>query len=196
MSYIMLEYNADIKTLTPTAQQPLTFKNSMLLLEAGNTIILHNYETTSNADVFVRFNLTGDPDKPLTEISYASPASDTGAVWTNYPLPINALSLYTVYEFDANLYGAMAYYPGDTVQYKSLDGTAAGVVSNVYINPADNTLLYEINGKLYTISETPDIVNTDSNISGMVLKQPVADGTKDYHTIDVHDYENKVYVLY
>lgn len=192
MTYILLKTDKTNEGLTPVDAKPLMLKQSLNLLLAGKTLVIKGYETTSKADVFARLNLIGD--SPLTEISYSSPDSDQGAVWDSYPLPFNVLSLYDVYEYDANLYTSIVYYPGDTVKYRTDTGIQAGVVNAVYLEGKD--LYYDINGTIYSVGIIPDMVNTQANIAGTTAKIPVADVSADYHTIDVSDYQNTVYVLF
>jgi len=189
----MLKSKEDISTLTAVDQRALPLKSALDLLLGGSVLVIRGFETTSDSDVFVELNQTGSI--PLTAISYTSPDADTGAVWTNYPLALNALSLYPVYEYDGALYKSMVKQVGDTVKYKTQSGAAVGLVNAVY-QDSDHNLYYQINGELYTIAETPDAVTVNSNISGMTFKQPVADMKEDYHTIDVSDYQDTVYVLY
>lgn len=193
MSYIMLKSDKDVKALTDVDQYPLDLKKALGCLLTGETLVISKYETTTGRDVFVRLDQT--TDTPITEISYASPSSTSGAVWTGYPVAINTLSIYEVYEFDANLYGSMVFQVGDTVKYKTQSGAAVGLVNKV-LQDSSHNLYYQINGELYTIAEAPDSVTVNSNISGMTIKQPVADTSEDYHTIDVSDYKDTVYVLY
>lgn len=193
MSYIMLKSDKDITTLTDVDQYPLDLKKALGYLLTGETLVISKYETTTGRDVFVRLDQT--TDTPITEISYASPSSTSGAVWTGYPVAINTLSIYEVYKFDANLYGSMVFQVGDTVKYKTQSGAAVGLVNKV-LQDSSHNLYYQINGELYTIAEAPDSVTVNSNISGMTIKQPVTDLSSDYHTIDVSDYKDTVYVLY
>ena len=193
MSYIMLKSDKDVADLTETVQTALTIDKSLGLLVSGMPLVVSKLEKTTGADVFVRLNMAAPT--PVTEISYSSPASSTGAVWSSYPIAINVFSLYTVYQFDPKFYGAQKFYVGDTIRYKTQGGAAVGLVNAVFID-TDNNLYYQVNGELYTIAETPDGVTVNSNISGMVVKQPVADPEEDFHTIDVSDYKDTVYVLY
>lgn len=182
-----------VENLTVVDQHALSLQEAVKQLINGQVLVIANYETTTNSDVFVKLDLT--LDNPLTEISMSSPDSFSGASWSSYPLPMNALALYDVYTYDENLYDKAYFNVGDIVKYKANKVVKAGVVDAIYTT--DGTVYYSIGGTLYTVTEqgagNKDI---DANISGEVTsKLSVADMDADSHTAAVSDYESTVYVL-
>ena len=189
MTYVLIASDKDINTLIPVNQTALSLQQVFNDLLAGTVIVVSKYEQTQGKDVFVQ--LTKDTPQ-LTQISYTPPAS---AAWQPFPLPINALTLYRVYEYDATLYGNVVFQVGDTIRYEKNNVLNADVVQAVYKD--SDGIYYQLGGSLYEVGTIPDPVVTDFNISGNInVISPVADPTANYHTIDVSDYKDKIYVVY
>lgn len=195
-TYTMTAADKSIKVenLTVVDQHALSLQEAIKQLINGQVLVIANYETTTNSDVFVKLDLT--LDNPLTEISMSSPDSFSGASWSSYPLPMNALALYDVYTYDKNLYDTAYFNVGDIVKYKADKVVKAGVVDAIYTTTG-GTVYYSIGGTLYTVTEQGARNNDiDANISGEVTsKLSVADMDADSHTAAVSDYESTVYVL-
>ena len=189
MTYVLIESDKDVSELIPVNQTKLSLQQALNVLLTGGVLVVSKYEQTKGVDVFVQLTTT---EPQMTQISYTAPDK---ATWQAFPLPLNALTLYRVYEYDASIYGSVVYQVGDTIHYQKDGIKQVGLVNAVY-KDADG-VYYDIGGKLYQVGTIPDTIILDSNISGNIdLISPVADETADYHTISVSDYKNKIYTIY
>lgn len=194
MTYALIESDKDVSTLTSVDQEVLTLKEALTELMNGSVLVINEYEQSTGADTFVRLNLA--LEKPITEITY----NIQEPVWQRFPVPVNALSLYSTYLYDPSLYGTLSLRVGDVVKYRDKDGIIqASIIQKVFLD-SDNLQYFVLSNsdKVYLLSYVPE-VNTDtsaSDISGVTsVLAPVADPTKDSHQVAVQDYQTKVWVL-
>lgn len=192
MTYALIKSDVDVSILTVVPDTDLSMEASFEALTQNETLVISKYEASTGADVFVKLDLTRD--KPITLISYDK------TTFMNYPLPLNALSLYKTYVYDSKYYGELNLNVDDLVKYRDDQGViVASIVTGAFIDK-DGLQYFQLDNasQLYMLSLVPEATTTSaySNISGTTsVKAPVADGSADSHTVAVEDYQTKVWVL-
>lgn len=192
-SYILTPVDIDINTLIPLNNKSLGFKEAMVNLFAGQILIIKDYEATTGADTYLKLAL--ELDYPRTKITYTNPAN-SATFWQDYPVPIDTLSLNTVYLYDKGSYEFDSIYrPNDVIKYTDTSNhLVAGVVKAVYRDTAGHVYYqFTNNEQLYQLQQSGQGVHGEAS-DGHEPFIPVADITKDSNSVIVQDNRDRIVV--